>query len=219
MDSKSVSTEAHVATQSFTSRKAGTLSLKSLMQEIRASAAAIIVLGVVLCGIYPLVVWAIGQIAFPHQADGSLVERNGKVIGSSLIAQDFTGNQYFHPRPSAAGENGYDAANSGGSNLGPLSRKLSDQVKERVSAYISENDLPPDTKVPADAVTASGSGLDPHISVRNAELQAARVADARGMSIGEIGKYIRKYTEGPQLGFLGDPAVNVLELNQALDAR
>lgn len=219
MDSKSISRKAHATTESFASRKAESVKFKWLIQEIRASVAAIFVLGVVLCGVYPLVVWAIGQIAFPHQADGSLVERNGKVIGSSLIAQNFAGIQYFHPRPSAAGDDGYDAANSGGSNLGPLSQKLSDQVKERVSAYISENDLPPDTKVPADAVTASGSGLDPHISVRNAELQAARVAGARGMSMDEIGKYIRKYTEGPQLGFLGDPAVNVLELNQALDAR
>ncbi len=116
-------------------------------------------LGVLLCGVYPAVVWGVGQLVFHAKANGSLVERNGKVVGSTLIAQSFTGAQYFHPRPSAAGETGYDATNSGGSNLGPLSQKLVDQVKERVEAYRSENNLSPDTKVPADAVTASGSGL------------------------------------------------------------
>lgn len=193
------------------------MDIKSFLREIRASIAAIFLLGVVLCGAYPLIVWGIGQAAFNYQANGSLVERNGKIIGSSLIAQAFTEERYFHPRPSAAGDAGYDAAGSGGSNLGPLSQKLSDQVKQRTAAYLSENGLPPGTKVPADAVTASGSGLDPHISPANAGLQAARVARARGMPVEEIRKYIRKYTDGRQLGFLGDPGVNVLELNLALD--
>ncbi len=193
--------------------------MKSLLQEIRASLAAIFVLGVVLCGVYPLVVWGIGQIAFHSQANGSLIVKDGKIVGSSLIAQSFTGAQYFHPRPSAAGNTGYDAASSGGSNLGPLSQKLSDQVKDRVAAYLAENNLPPGTKIPVDAVTASGSGLDPHISVENAELQAARVAQARGMPVEELKKYIRNSTEGRQLGFLGEPGINVLNLNLALDGR
>ncbi len=197
--------------------QAEAFNLKSLFSEIRAAAASIFVLGVVLCGAYPLIVWGISQVAFHEQANGSLVERDGKVIGSTLIGQNFTGQQYFHPRPSAAGDRGYDAANSGGSNLGPLSKKLSDQVKERVEAYISENNLPPGIKIPADVVMASGSGLDPHISIKNAELQAARVACARGISKDQIKKFIDQYTEYPQLGFLGDPAVNVLRLNLALD--
>lgn len=190
-----------------------------MVGELRASVALVFVLGIVLCGIYPMLVWGLGQIAFPHQANGSLIEKNGRTVGSALIAQNFSAPGYFHPRPSAAGVNGYDAAGSGGSNLGPLSQKLSDQVKERVQAYVAENRLAPGTKVPADAVTASGSGLDPHISVANAKLQAARVARARGLTEDEIGKYIRAFTEGRQFGFLGDPAVNVLKLNLALDAR
>ncbi|MFZ2446016.1 MAG: K(+)-transporting ATPase subunit C [Syntrophobacteraceae bacterium] len=195
------------------------MGLKSLLQEFRASVAAIFVLGVVLCGAYPLVVWGIGQVAFRHQANGSLIERDGKIIGSGLIAQPFKGDQYFHPRPSAAGENGYDAAGSAGSNLGPLSRKLIEQVKERVEAYRAENNLPPGAKIPADAVTASGSGLDPHISIRNAELQAARVGRARGMTEEDVKKYVARFSERPDLGIFGEPRVNVLELNLALDAR
>ncbi len=220
MDSR---TDPHVARAaagpSASRRGVGITNVRWLIEEVRASAAAIFVLGIVLCGAYPLVVWGIGQVAFNHQANGSLIERNGKVIGSSLIAQNFTGEQYFHPRPSAAGTTGYDAANSGGSNLGPLSQKLTDQVKERIKIYVSENNLSPGTKIPADAVAASGSGLDPHISLRNAELQATRVARARAMTVDEVKKYIGQFTEGPQLGFLGDPAVNVLNLNLALDAR
>ena len=195
------------------------MSIKSLLLEIRASVAVIFILGLVLCGAYPLIVWGVGQAAFHHQADGSLVERNGQVAGSSLIAQNFTGKQYFHPRPSAAGDYGYDAANSGGDNLGPLSRKLQDQVKDRVEAYRSENNLPGTAKVPVDAVTTSASGLDPDISVANARLQAARVAQARGMPPGEVRKYIERFTEGFQLGFLGRPRVNVLKLNLALDQK
>ena len=193
------------------------MNVKSLLQEIRASVAVMFVLGIVLCGVYPLVVWGIGQVAFHDQANGSLVERNGKVVGSSLIAQNFTGGQYFHPRPSAAGDFGYDAANSNASNLGPLSEKLHDQVKDRVKAYRTENNLPPPVEVPVDAVTGSASGLDPDISVSNAGLQAARVARARGMSVEDVRKYITRFTEGRRLGFLGQPRVNVLRLNLALD--
>jgi K+-transporting ATPase ATPase C chain len=146
------------------------------------------------------------------------VEVRGKIVGSSLLAQNFNGAQYFHPRPSAAGDVGYDGTSSGGSNLGPLSQKLTDQVKERVDKYRADNNLPGATLVPADAVTASGSGLDPHISSRNAGLQTARVAKARQVTADKVNKIIQNCTEGPDLGFLGEPGVNVLRLNVALDA-
>jgi K+-transporting ATPase ATPase C chain len=191
---------------------------QELLQEVKMSLLVTAALVILLCGVYPLVVWGIAQIAFPGQANGSLAVRQGQVVGSALIAQNFTGPQYFHPRPSAAGETGYDAASSGGSNLGPLSGKLVDQVKERVAAYRAENQLAPDTPVPADAVTASGSGLDPHISLRNAEIQAKRVATARGLSPDRLKKLVETATDGPGLGFLGEPGVNVLRLNLALDA-
>jgi K+-transporting ATPase ATPase C chain len=194
-------------------------SLVTLLHETRVSILATLALGVLLCGIYPIVVWGIAQGVFPNQANGSLIVRDGRLVGSGLIGQAFGSDRYFQPRPSAAGNDGYDATASGGSNLGPLSQKLIDQVRKRVDAYRGENNLPPDMEVPADAVTASGSGLDPHISPRNAELQAARVARARGMSEDLVRQYVRQYTESPQLGFLGEPRVNVLELNLALDAR
>ena len=154
--------------------------MKNLVAELRASIAATILLAVLCCGIYPAVVWAVGQGLFSDKANGSLVKVDGKVAGSSLLAQGFTAPNYFHPRPSAAGQ-GYDAANSSGTNLGPTSKKLIEDVKQRVADYRTENGLPPDARVPADAVTSSASGLDPHISVRNATLQAARVAKARGI--------------------------------------
>lgn len=191
---------------------------QELLQEIKVSVLATLALIVILCGVYPLVVWGIAQVAFPNQANGSLVEVKGKIVGSGLLAQNFSGPQYFHPRPSAAGGLGYDGASSGGSNLGPLSQKLTDQVKERVTAYRTENNLPAATPVPADAVTASGSGLDPHISQRNAEIQTPRVAQARKVSADKVARLIRDFTEGPDLGFLGEPGVNVLRLNLALDA-
>ena len=191
---------------------------QELLQEVKVSVLATLALVVILCGVYPLVVWGIAQVAFPSQANGSLVEVRGKIVGSGLLAQNFSGPQYFHPRPSAAGEVGYDGTSSGGSNLGPLSQKLTDQVKERVDKYRTENNLPAATLVPADAVTASGSGLDPHISIRNAAIQATRVAQARKVSADKVARLIRDFTEGPDLGFLGDPGVNVLRLNLALDA-
>jgi K+-transporting ATPase ATPase C chain len=191
---------------------------KELLQEIKVAALAMLALLIILCGLYPLVVWGIAQVAFPGQANGSLVEVKGKIVGSSLLAQNFNGAQYFHPRPSAAGDTGYDGNSSGGSNLGPLSQKLSDQVKERVEKYRAENNLPAGTLVPADAVTASGSGLDPHISLANAGLQAARVAQARKLRADQVKGLIEKYTAGPDLGFLGEPGVNVLQINLALDA-
>ena len=192
---------------------------QELLQEVKVSVLATLTLVIILCGVYPLVVWGIAQVAFPNQANGSLVEVRGKIVGSGLLAQNFSGPQYFHPRPSAAGDVGYDGASSGGSNLGPLSQKLIDQVKERVDKYRTENNLPAATLVPADAVTASGSGLDPHLSLRNAEIQAPRVAQARKVSADKVARLIRDFTEGPDLGFLGEPGVNVLRLNLALDAQ
>ena len=190
--------------------------MKDLITQLRISLKATLFLAVLLCGIYPLVVWLLAQGLFPANANGSLVMRNGKILGSSLISQGFTAPKYFHPRPAAAGQ-GYDATSSGGSNLGPTSRKLVETVRQRVDAYRSENNLPPDALVPADAVTASASGLDPHISLKNALLQASRVVKARGLSEDIVLKEIKHYTEGRGLGVLGEPRVNVLVLNLTLD--
>jgi K+-transporting ATPase ATPase C chain len=192
--------------------------MKNLVAELRASIAATLLLAVLCCGIYPAVVWAVGQGLFSRNANGSLVRVDGKVAGSSLLAQGFIAPNYFHPRPSAAGQ-GYDAANSSGTNLGPTSKKLIESVKDRVDAYRAENGLPPDALVPADAVTSSASGLDPHISPANAELQAGRVAAARGIPKEEVLRKIRAHTEGRTLGLLGEPRVNVLTLNLSLDGK
>lgn len=190
---------------------------KLLIAELRSALIATLTLAVILCGIYPLVIWTAAQLFFDHEANGSLVTRKGVIVGSSLIAQRFDDAKYFHPRPSAAGQ-GYDAANSGGSNLGPLAKNLIDSVRKRVSDYRTENGLPADALVPADAVTASASGLDPHISLKNAVLQASRVAGARGTSIQAVRDKITACTEGRDLGVLGEPRVNVLMLNLSLDS-
>ncbi len=191
--------------------------MKELFAEIRGALLVTLMLAVVDCGLYPLVVFGIAQTFFRDQANGSLiVDANGTVRGSKLLAQGFTAEKYFHPRPSAAG-NGYDAASSGGSNLGPTSKKLADSVAQNVADYRAQNGLATNAPVPADAVTASGSGLDPHISVRNAELQAPRVAQARGLTLEKVREFIRKSTDSADLGFLGEPGVNVLRLNLALD--
>src|SRR5512140_16782 len=192
--------------------------MKNLAAELRASIAATLLLAVLCCGIYPAVVWAVGQGLFSHKANGSLVRVDGKVAGSSLLAQGFTSPNYFHPRPSAAGQ-GYDAANSSGTNLGPTSKKLIEDVKQRVASFRTENGLAPDARVPADAVTSSASGLDPHISVRNALLQAARVANARGIGEKDVLAMVGAHTKGRTLGFLGEPRVNVLTLNLSLDGK
>ncbi len=165
--------------------------------------------------IYPGVVTGICQILFPRQANGSLVRVHGRVVGSSLIGQNFTEPQYFHPRPSAAG-NGYDASNSGGSNYGPTNRKLEERVKASIAEFREAN---PAYKgpIPSDLVTASASGLDPDISPASAEAQAARVAAARGVPLKKVRQLIARYTKGRELGFLGEPRVNVLALNLALD--
>ena len=192
--------------------------MKALVSELRSAIAATLVLAAVTCGVYPLIVTGVAQAAFKDKAHGSLItDPNGTVRGSSLLGQNFTAAQYFHPRPSAAGA-GYDAANSSGSNLGPSSQKLHDMIKERIAAYRATNGLAADATVPADAVTASGSGLDPHISVRNAGLQAARVAKARHLSVEKVKELIAASTTGPDLGIFGDAGVNVLKLNLSLDA-
>jgi len=192
--------------------------MKDLVAELRASIAATLLLAV-LCGvIYPFVVWAVGQGLFSGKANGSLLKVDGNVVGSSLLAQGFTAPNYFHPRPSAAGQ-GYDAVHSGGTNLGPTSKKLIGDVKQRVADYRTENVLPPDARVPADAVTSSASGLDPHISLANAMHQAGRVAAARGLTKEEVLKRVRAHAEGRTLGILGEPRVNVLMLNLDLDGK
>jgi K+-transporting ATPase ATPase C chain len=192
--------------------------MKELFSEIRGAIFATLVLAVVCCGLYPLVVFGISQTLLRDKANGSLIlDNDGTVRGSKLLAQGFTADKYFHPRPSAAG-NGYDAAGSSGSNLGPTSQKLNDAIKDRIAAYRKENGLREDETVPADAVTTSGSGLDPHISLRNAELQIPRVAKARAMSQEKLRELIQQNTDGPDLGLLGDPGVNVLTLNRGLDS-
>lgn len=193
-----------------------------LRRQLFTALKVTIALLVLTCGGYPAAVWAVGQVAFKHQADGSFVHANGKVVGSSLLGQSFTdkdGNplaRYFQPRPSAAGT-GYDATSSGGSNLGPSNTKLWDEVRARVIAYRRLNDLAPNAGVPIDAVTASGSGLDPDISIANALLQSSRVARERGLPRATVVKLVHAHTDGRPWGILGEKTVNVLDLNLALD--
>ena len=190
--------------------------MNAWLDEIQRSLVALALLAFACCVLYPLSVWCLGQLFFPFQAQGSMLVRGEKNAGSLLLGQRFDGPRYFHPRPSAAGS-GYDASASGGSNLGPLSKSLSDAVAERVMAYRAENGLPEGTPVPADAVTASGSGLDPHISPENAALQARRVAAARGVELARVQAVVEAHTERRTLGFLGEPRVNVLGVNLALE--
>ncbi|HEX3579596.1 MAG TPA: K(+)-transporting ATPase subunit C [Thermoanaerobaculia bacterium] len=178
-----------------------------MLEHIKISIRITIVLLVITCGLYPLAVWAVGQTFFRDKANGSLILRNGKVIGSSLIGQNFAGTHFFHGRPSSSA---YDPSASGGTNWGPTSRKLRDAIAQRTSNY---NDTKPDRGIPADAVTASCSGVDPHISVAYAESQAARIARENGLSPGQVAALIRHQTEARFLGIYGEPRVNVLLLN------
>ena len=191
--------------------------MKTILTEFKNSIVATILFAIVLCGLYPLIVYGAAQLFFPHAANGSLIEgKNRELIGSELLGQMFSADKYFHPRPSAAGT-GYDAVNSGGTNLGPTSQKLINSIKSAVEQYRKENKFGSDILVPADAVTSSGSGLDPHISLKNAELQTARVAKARSLNENTVRALIERFTEGRQLGILGEAGVNVLKLNLALD--
>jgi K+-transporting ATPase ATPase C chain len=183
---------------------------RNLLTAVLMTIATTILLGI----IYPLVVTGVAHLFFPNKANGQLIKRNGVVIGSRIIGQPFSSPAYFHSRPSAAG-NGYDAANSNGSQLGPTNQKLVDRVKQDVATLQAEN---PGKPVPIDLVTTSGSGLDPHITPAAAEFQVPRVARERGLSEDQVRQLVHKYTSGRQLGFLGEPRVNVLELNLALDA-
>jgi K+-transporting ATPase ATPase C chain len=186
-----------------------------VFKELGISVLATLVLAAILGGLYPAIVWGAARL-FPNRADGSLIVENGQLTGSELIGQSFSSDQYFTSRPSSAGT-GYDAQNSGGSNLGPLSQKLLDGIRDRALSYRRQNGLGPQDLVPADAVLSSGSGLDPHISVRNAELQIPRVARTRGLREPAVRHLVDEYTEVRDLGLLGEPRVNVLLLNLALD--
>jgi potassium-transporting ATPase KdpC subunit len=184
---------------------------KNLITATLMTIATTVLLGI----IYPLVVTGLAQLIFPRQANGQLIRKDGKIIGSSIIAQGFARPGYFHPRPSFAG-NGYDPTNTNGSQLGPTNQKLVDRVKGDVANAQAEN---PSMPVPVDLVTGSGSGLDPHITPASAEFQLARVAKERGTTVEQLRALVQKHTEGRQLGCLGEPRVNVLELNLELDER
>jgi potassium-transporting ATPase KdpC subunit len=184
---------------------------RNLVVAILMTIVTTLLLGVV----YPIVVTGIAQALFPDNANGQLIQRDGKIVGSRIIGQTFSSPGYFRGRPSAAGS-GYDAANSGGTNLGPTNKKLMDAVKASVDAARMENTSAP---VPIDMVTSSASGLDPHVSPASAAFQVARVARERGASAVDVERLVDTYTKGRQLGFLGEPVVNVLELNLALDAQ
>jgi K+-transporting ATPase ATPase C chain len=189
--------------------------MKLIIQSIRQT-----ILWTIICGLaYPMFITILAHLAFQNQANGTLIMRDGKIIGSALLAQQFTGSNYFWPRPSACtyGTGATGLVASGGSNLGPTSGQLQTNVQNNTSAFISGNNLPTNTPVPADMVFASASGLDPHISPQAAQLQIARVAASRSLSADKVNALVDKFTEGSQWGFLGEPRVNVLLLNVALD--
>ena len=187
-----------------------------LRKHLRPAVVSVISLTLLTGCMFPLALFAFGRLLYPGQAAGGLVTRDGIIIGSRLIGQDFTRPEYFHSRPSAAGT-GYDGTSSGGTNFGPSNPKLIDDVRKLVDDYRRSNGLRPDATVPIDAVTRSGSGLDPHISPQNAALQVPRVARARGLNEEVVRHLLADHTRGPQLGFMGNPRVSVLDLNLALD--
>ena len=187
--------------------------MRSLMQAIKLTIVLTILTGIV----YPLVITGIANVVFPHQAQGSLIERDGKVFGSELIGQTFAAPGYFHGRPSAAGDKGYDASNSSGSNLGPTNKTFISTVQQRLKDVVESNPGVSPKQVPVDLVTASGSGLDPEISPAAAEIQIARVAKARGIGEDDVRLLVSQNTRGRYLGVLGEPGVNVLTLNLTLD--
>jgi K+-transporting ATPase ATPase C chain len=200
--------------------------MKNIFAEFGRSIVATIFFAVILCGLYPLIVYGAAQLLFPHQANGSLLADKSGVRGSALLAQNFTGAKYFHPRPSAASAgdptsavsvNNYDSTHSSGSNLGPTSSNLVANITQNIATYRSDNNLATNRPVPADAVTESASGLDPHISVANAELQIPRVAKARSLSEARVRDLVQQNTNGRDLGVFGEPRVNVMTLNFALD--
>ncbi|MBZ5568249.1 MAG: potassium-transporting ATPase subunit KdpC [Acidobacteriia bacterium] len=184
---------------------------KNLITAVLMTVATTVLLGI----IYPLVVTGIARVIFPNKANGQLIQRDGTIVGSRIIGQPFTGPGYFHSRPSAAGTNGYDAANSAGSNLGPTNKALIDRVRQSADSLQAEN---PGKPVPVDMVTTSASGLDPEITPAAADFQVRRVAHERSMNEDQLRQLVAKHTAGRQLQFLGEPRVNVLELNLDLDA-
>jgi K+-transporting ATPase ATPase C chain len=177
------------------------------------------ILGVLVCGVYPLAVTLCGRVLFPNQVEGSLIRNlKGEVLGSKLIGQNFSKPEYFHGRPSAAGDKGYDASNSSGSNLALTNQKFADTLKANIETALTQNPGLSHGQVPNDLVTASGSGLDPHLSPEGVNVQIARVAGARHLDPSQVRALVDRHTEGPELGFLGESTVNVLELNLALDS-
>lgn len=194
--------------------------MNNIISDIKNTLVVTLIGVIILCGFYPALVWGLGQLIFPYQTNGSLImAKDGTTaLGSALIGQPFAQDKYFISRPSAAGT-GYDATSSGGTNLGPTSQKLRDSIKAAVDAYRKQNGLAADALVPADAVTSSASGLDPHISVKNAMLQVPRVARVRKLSVDSVTALVQKYTEGRDFGVFGEPRVNVLKLNLALDGQ
>jgi K+-transporting ATPase ATPase C chain len=192
---------------------------RTLVADFRTAIISMVFFTVV-CGLaYPFLMTGIAQVTFPSRADGSIVEVDGEPVGSALVGQNFEGAEYFHSRPSAAGADGYDGGASSGSNLGPASQALVDRVTETLATIREENRLPASAPVPVDAVTASGSGLDPHITPAYAELQVERVARARNLSPDAVRELVKQHTNGSNLLVLGEPRVNVLLLNVALDQR
>jgi K+-transporting ATPase ATPase C chain len=187
-----------------------------MLRQLKPAVLSVLVFTALCSVLFPAVITAVSQAVFHRQANGSLVERDGHIVGSELIGQGFSAPGYFHSRPSAAGA-GYDGSASSGTNLGPTSEKLIDGIRDLGAVYRRENGLAEDAAVPADAVTRSASGLDPHISPANAALQAPRVAEARGIPEETVRRLIRENTQGRQFGVLGEPRVNVLKLNLALD--